>query len=122
MATKTDGTRTPVYKDVLEPHTGNAFFVKASQVIRMEQRPSQHIGWNQIANVLFVTPDLEQISDHLNNSAIEGFHLRLYGVYDEPAGVNIRGRIIIDTDGMIQAIEVLILSVGRNVAELLRQV
>jgi hypothetical protein len=64
IATKTDGTHTLVYEDVLEPHTGNAFFVKASQVIRMEQRPSLHNGRNQIADVLFVTPDLEQSSDH----------------------------------------------------------
>jgi hypothetical protein len=122
IATKTDGTRTLVYEDVLEPHTGNAFFVKASQLIRMEQRPSLHNGRNQIADVLFVTTDLEQISDHLNNSALEGLHLRLYGVYDEAAGVGIRGRFIIDPDGVIQAKEVLTPPVGRNVAELIRQV
>ena len=47
---------------------------------------------------------------------------RVYGVYDDAAGVNIRGRFIIDPDGVIQAMEVLTPSVGRNVAELLRQV
>ena len=31
----------------------------------------------------------------------------VYGVYDEAAGVNVRGRFIIDPDGVIQAIEVL---------------
>ncbi len=46
----------------------------------------------------------------------------VYGVYDDLAGVNIRGRFIIDPDGVIQAMEVLTPSVGRNVAELLRQV
>ncbi len=46
----------------------------------------------------------------------------VYGVYDEAAGVNIRGRFIIDPDGIIQAIEVLTPSVGRNVSELIRQV
>jgi len=45
----------------------------------------------------------------------------IYGVYDEAAGVNIRGRFIIDPDGIIQAMEVLTPSVGRNVSELLRQ-
>ena len=46
----------------------------------------------------------------------------LYNVYDEEAGVNVRGRFIIDPDGVIQAMEVLTPPVGRNVAELLRQV
>jgi peroxiredoxin (alkyl hydroperoxide reductase subunit C) len=46
----------------------------------------------------------------------------VYGVYDEAAGVNVRGRFIIDPDGVIQAMEVLTPSVGRNVGELIRQV
>jgi peroxiredoxin (alkyl hydroperoxide reductase subunit C) len=46
----------------------------------------------------------------------------LYGVYDEAAGVDVRGRFIIDPDGVIQAMEILSPPVGRNVAELLRQV
>ncbi len=46
----------------------------------------------------------------------------MYGVYDEEAGVDIRGRFIIDPDGVIQAMEVLTPSVGRNVNELIRQV
>ena len=47
---------------------------------------------------------------------------KMYGVYDEAAGVDIRGRFIIDPDGVIQAMEVLTPPVGRNVAELIRQV
>lgn len=46
----------------------------------------------------------------------------VYGVYDEEAGVNIRGRFLIDPDGVIQAMEVLTPSVGRNVMELVRQI
>jgi peroxiredoxin (alkyl hydroperoxide reductase subunit C) len=46
---------------------------------------------------------------------------RVYGVYDEAAGVDIRGRFIIDPDFMIRAMEVLTPEVGRNPAELLRQ-
>ncbi len=46
----------------------------------------------------------------------------VYGVYDEAAGVDIRGRFIIDPDGVIQAMEVLTPEVGRNVSELIRQV
>ena len=45
----------------------------------------------------------------------------VYGVYDKAAGVNIRGRFIIDPDGIIQAMEVLTPAVGRNVSELIRQ-
>jgi len=44
------------------------------------------------------------------------------GVYDEDAGVENRGRFIIDPDGIIQGYEVLTPPVGRNVAETLRQI
>ena len=47
---------------------------------------------------------------------------RLYGVYDDAAGVDIRGRFLIDPDGVIQAMEVLTPPVGRSVSELIRQV
>ena len=46
----------------------------------------------------------------------------IYGIYDEAAGVDIRGRFIIDPDGIIQAMEVLMPTVGRSVEELIRQV
>lgn len=46
----------------------------------------------------------------------------VYGVYEPAAGVNIRGRFIIDPDGIIQAMEVLTPSVGRNIEESIRQV
>lgn len=47
---------------------------------------------------------------------------KLYGVYDEDNGVNIRGRFLIDPDGIIQAMEVMTPPVGRNFAELIRQI
>ncbi len=47
---------------------------------------------------------------------------KVYGVYDEDAGVETRGRFIIDPDGIIQGYEVLTPPVGRNVAETIRQV
>ncbi len=47
---------------------------------------------------------------------------RIYGVYDEDAGVDIRGRFIIDPDFVIRAMEVLTPEVGRNPEELLRQI
>jgi alkyl hydroperoxide reductase subunit AhpC len=46
----------------------------------------------------------------------------VYGVYDEAAGVDIRGRFIIDPDFVIQAMEVLTPEVGRNPEELTRQI
>jgi alkyl hydroperoxide reductase subunit AhpC len=45
----------------------------------------------------------------------------VYGVYDDAAGVDIRGRFIIDPDFVIRAMEVLTPEVGRNPLELLRQ-
>lgn len=47
---------------------------------------------------------------------------RMYGVYDEASGVDVRGRFIIDPDGIVQAMEVLTPSVGRNVSEAIRQI
>mgnify|MGYP001196756193 FL=1 len=46
----------------------------------------------------------------------------IYGVYDEDAGVDIRGRFIIDPSFVIRAMEVLTPEVGRNPAELVRQI
>jgi len=47
---------------------------------------------------------------------------KIYGVYDENAGVDIRGRFLIDPDGIIQAMEVLTPPVGRNFDETVRQI
>jgi len=47
---------------------------------------------------------------------------KIYGVYDETAGVDIRGRFIIDPDGVIQGMEVLTPPVGRQIAETIRQI
>lgn len=46
----------------------------------------------------------------------------VYGVYDEAAGVDIRGRFLIDPDFVIRSMEVMTPEVGRNVNELIRQV
>ena len=46
---------------------------------------------------------------------------RVYGVYDENEGVEMRGRFLIDPDGVVQAIEIVTPPVGRNVSELIRQ-
>ncbi len=46
----------------------------------------------------------------------------VYGVYDEDAGVETRGRFIIDPDGIVQGYEVLTPPVGRNINETFRQI
>ena len=46
----------------------------------------------------------------------------VYGVYEPMAGVNVRGRFLIDPDGVIQAMEILTPPVGRNPSELVRQI
>ena len=47
---------------------------------------------------------------------------RAYGVWDETQGIELRGRFIIDPDGVIQAMEVLTPPVGRKLAETIRQI
>ncbi len=47
---------------------------------------------------------------------------RAFGVWDENQGIELRGRFIIDPDGVIQAMEVLTPPVGRKFAESVRQI
>lgn len=47
---------------------------------------------------------------------------RAYGVWDENQGIELRGRFIIDPDGVVQGMEVLTPPVGRRMAETIRQV
>jgi peroxiredoxin (alkyl hydroperoxide reductase subunit C) len=46
---------------------------------------------------------------------------KIFSIFDENAGVETRGRFIIDPDGVVQGFEVLSPPVGRNVSETLRQ-
>ncbi len=46
----------------------------------------------------------------------------LYGVYNSGAGVENRGRFLIDPDGVIVGYEVLTPPVGRNILETIRQI
>ncbi len=46
----------------------------------------------------------------------------IYGVYDADSGVDVRGRFLIDPDGIVVGYEVLTPPVGRNVLETLRQI
>ena len=73
-------------------------------------------------------------NDHELSKMVDGgvpFHMvsdgqggvgTIYGVYDENAGVELRGRFIIDPDGVIQAMEVMTPPVGRMLSETIRQV
>lgn len=73
-------------------------------------------------------------NDHELTKMVEGgvpFHMasdqagnvgRAYGVWDENQGIELRGRFIIDPDGVIQATEVLTPPVGRRFAETVRQI
>lgn len=73
-------------------------------------------------------------NDHELSKMVEGgvpFHMasdqagnvgRAYGCWDETQGIEMRGRFIIDPDGVIQAMEVLTPPVGRKIAETVRQV
>lgn len=73
-------------------------------------------------------------NDHELSKMVEGgvpFHMaadqagnvgRAYGCWDETQGIEMRGRFIIDPDGVIQAMETLTPPVGRKVAETVRQV
>ncbi len=47
---------------------------------------------------------------------------RAYGVWDEDQGIELRGRFIIDPDGVIQGMEVLTPPVGRRLGETIRQI
>jgi alkyl hydroperoxide reductase subunit AhpC len=73
-------------------------------------------------------------NDHELSKMVDGgvpFHMvsdaagnvgKVYGVYNESLGVELRGRFIIDPDGIIQAMEVLTPPVGRRFAETVRQI
>ena len=77
-----------------------------------------HKIWNdnEIKKIAGVDVPFPMVSD--SSGAIG----ELYGVYDREAGVDVRGRFLIDPDGVIVAMEVLTPPVGRNVAEALRQI
>ncbi len=73
-------------------------------------------------------------NDHELTKMVDGgvpFHMasdqagnigRAYGVWDEDQGIELRGRFIIDPDGVIQAMEVLTPPVGRRIDETIRQI
>lgn len=73
----------------------------------------QEVELSKMVEGGFPWPMLADMNGHIGE---------MYGVYEDDAGVNIRGRFIIDPDGVVQAMEVLTPSVGRNVSETIRQI
>jgi NADH-dependent peroxiredoxin subunit C len=53
-----------------------------------------------------------------NNGAVA----KAYGIYLENSGMAIRARFIIDPEGIVKAVEMLVPPIGRNVNELIRQI
>ena len=77
-----------------------------------------HKMWNDHELVKMVDGGVpfHMLSDQAGNIG------RAYGVWDEGMGIELRGRFIIDPDGVIQAMEVLTPPVGRRFAETVRQI
>ncbi len=76
-----------------------------------------HKMWNdhELSKMVEGGVPFPMVSDQAGNVG------RAYGVWDEAQGIELRGRFIIDPDGVIQAMEVLTPPVGRKLAESVRQ-
>jgi peroxiredoxin (alkyl hydroperoxide reductase subunit C) len=77
-----------------------------------------HKMWNdkEISKMVPGGVPFHMVSDQAGNVG------RIYGVYAEDSGIELRGRFIIDPDGVIQAMEVMTPPVGRKLSETIRQI
>ena len=77
-----------------------------------------HKMWNdnELSKMVDGGVPFHMLSDQAGNIG------RAYGVYDDQQGIELRGRFIIDPDGVVQAMEVMTPPVGRKLAETVRQV
>ena len=77
-----------------------------------------HKMWNdyELTKMVEGGVPFHMVSDQAGNVG------RAFGVWDENQGIELRGRFIIDPDGVIQAMEVLTPPVGRRFAETIRQI
>ncbi len=77
-----------------------------------------HKMWNdhELSRMVEGGVPFPMISDQAGNIG------RALGVWDETQGIEMRGRFIIDPDGVIQAIETLTPPVGRRLSETIRQI
>lgn len=80
--------------------------------------PFVHKMWNEheLSKMVDGGVPFPMVSDQAGNIG------RAYGVWDEAQGIELRGRFIIDPDGVIQAMEVLTPAVGRRIDESIRQI
>lgn len=77
-----------------------------------------HKMWNdnELSKMVDGGVPFHMLSDQAGNIG------RAYGVYHDQQGIELRGRFIIDPDGVIQAMEVMTPPVGRKLAETVRQI
>jgi alkyl hydroperoxide reductase subunit AhpC len=77
-----------------------------------------HKMWNddELSKMVEGGVPIHMVADQAGNLG------RAFGVWDETQGIEMRGRFIIDPDGVIQAMEVLTPPVGRKLAETIRQI
>jgi alkyl hydroperoxide reductase subunit AhpC len=77
-----------------------------------------HKMWNdyELCNMVQGGIPFHMASDQAGNLG------RAYGVFDENQGIELRGRFIIDPDGIVQAMEVMTPPVGRKFSESVRQI
>ena len=80
--------------------------------------PFVHKMWNdyELSKMVDGGVPFPMVADQAGNIG------RAYGVWDKAQGVELRGRFIIDPDGVIQAMEVLTPAVGRRIDESIRQI
>jgi peroxiredoxin (alkyl hydroperoxide reductase subunit C) len=106
----------------------------SDEIVGRQKMPMQALG----VEVFSVSVDSVFVhkmwNDHELSKMVDGgvpFHMvsdaagnvgKVFGVYNENLGVELRGRFIIDPDGVIQAMEVLTPPVGRRFAETIRQI
>ncbi len=73
-----------------------------------------HLAWQQHEG------ELKDVKYHMGADPT-GQVSRLFGVYMEDAGVDLRGTFIINPEGVLLGQEVLFLNYGRNIDELMRR-
>lgn len=74
-----------------------------------------HFGWIQQEKLL------EKVKYHMGADQ-KGTVSKLFGVYDDESGLDLRGTFIISPDGVLVGSEVNFFNVGRNADELVRKV
>ncbi|HXX56439.1 MAG TPA: redoxin domain-containing protein [Thermodesulfovibrionales bacterium] len=74
-----------------------------------------HYGWYHEEKLL------EEVKFHMGADP-KGTASKLFGVYDEESGLDLRGTFVVDPDGKLVASEMNFFNVGRNMDELVRKI